>query len=149
VVSRACDICRAKAEEAGVTVSCEQPPVPVAAVIDRFQMERAIANLLSNAIEASGKDQTVTISAKSSDNYVNLVIKDHGSGMDSETLQNIFIPFYTKKSSGTGLGMSIAKKIVDSHRGMIHIHSRPGEGTEVNIELPHNVSVTDRKDKGD
>jgi len=143
VVDRACDICKTKAEEGRVNVSRDLPPAPVTAVIDRFQMERAIANLLSNAIEASGRDQTVTISAKSSDNYVSLLIKDHGSGMDSETLQNIFIPFYTKKSKGTGLGMSIAKKIIDSHRGTINIHSNPGEGTEVKIEFPHNLSMSD------
>jgi signal transduction histidine kinase len=68
-----------------------------------------------------------------------LMVKDHGLGMDKETLENIFIPFYTKKSKGTGLGMSIARKIVDGHQGTIDIHSQPGEGTEVKIELPHKL----------
>ncbi len=137
VVSRACDICKTKAEEVGVRVACDLPPEPVMAAIDPFQLERAIANLLGNAIEASGKGKQVVVSAGTSGSSVVLMVKDRGSGMDRETLENIFIPFYTKKSKGTGLGMSIAKKIVDGHRGSIHIHSRPGEGTEVKIEIPH------------
>ncbi|MDH4231740.1 MAG: HAMP domain-containing histidine kinase [Nitrospirota bacterium] len=142
VVDHACVVCKTKAEEGGVKVSRDQPPEPVRTVIDKFQMERAITNLLSNAIEASDRYQTVTISTKSSDNSVSVIIKDHGSGMDSETLENVFIPFYTKKSKGTGLGMSIAKKIIDGHLGTINIYSRPGEGTKVKIEIPHAVPPT-------
>lgn len=59
------------------------------------------------------------------------------TGMDKETVENIFIPFYTKKSSGTGLGMAIAKKIVEEHRGEIHINSQERIGTEIIVELPN------------
>jgi two-component system, sporulation sensor kinase E len=62
-------------------------------------------------------------------------VADEGSGMDSETRENIFTPFYTKKKEGTGLGMPIVKKIVEAHKGKIYVHSRPGEGTEVRVEL--------------
>ena len=65
-----------------------------------------------------------------------IIIKDYGEGMDKETLENIFIPFYTKKSSGTGLGMALAKKIIEGHKGEIHMKSRKGSGTEVLIKLP-------------
>jgi signal transduction histidine kinase len=63
-------------------------------------------------------------------------IKDSGSGIDREALQKIFTPFYTTKSAGTGLGMAIAKKVVDEHGGNIRIQSEPGKGTEVTVELP-------------
>jgi len=63
-------------------------------------------------------------------------LEDERSGMDRETLENIFIPFYSKKRKGTGLGMAIVKKIIDGHQGKIHIKSRPHLGTEVMIELP-------------
>ncbi len=56
--------------------------------------------------------------------------------MDRKALENIFLPFYTSKKSGTGLGMPIAKKIIDGHRGRIKVISRSGQGTEVTIELP-------------
>ena len=59
-----------------------------------------------------------------------------GSGMDKETLENIFIPFYSKKNTGTGLGMAIVKKVVEGHQAKIYIESRVGRGTEVRIELP-------------
>ena len=61
--------------------------------------------------------------------------------MDSETLENIFFPFYTKKIGGTGLGMVIAKKIIDGYRGRILIKSQTGKGTEVVIELPQKLAV--------
>jgi len=57
--------------------------------------------------------------------------------MDGETLKNIFVPFYSKKSVGTGLGMAIAKKIIEGHKGMLHVKSKVGEGSEIAIELPH------------
>ncbi len=59
--------------------------------------------------------------------------------MDKETLENIFIPFYTKKAEGTGLGMSIAKKIIEGHGGDIRINSQPGTGTEVVVRLPYRL----------
>jgi signal transduction histidine kinase len=136
VVGRPCDVCRTKADQEGVTISCDLPPAPVRAIIDRGQMERALMNFLSNAIEASSKGQTVILRTELSASRVTISVKDHGSGMDGETLENIFIPFYTRKSKGTGLGMAIAKKIVDDHKGTIHVKSEPGKGTEVKIELP-------------
>jgi signal transduction histidine kinase len=139
VVSRACHVCRINADQEGVTISCDLPPGPVRAVIDRFQMERAITNFLSNAVEASRKGQTVIVRMEPSGSRVILTVRDHGSGMDSETLENVFIPFYTKKSNGTGLGMAIAKRIVDSHRGTIEIKSKRGEGTEVKVALPQKL----------
>ncbi len=138
IVRRACDMCRVKAEKNGVIISCVLPSHPVRAVIDWHQMERAISNLLINAIEASGKGQSVTISADASGTDVRLMVTDQGQGMDRETLENIFSPFYTKKSKGTGLGMPIVKKIVDGHKGTIQIHSNAGEGTDVKIAFPHN-----------
>jgi signal transduction histidine kinase len=66
---------------------------------------------------------------------VRIRIKDYGSGMDKQTIENVFT-FFTKKSSGTGLGMAIVKKVIDEHGGSIHIASKPGHGTEVLIELP-------------
>lgn len=145
IVKRACDIYQLKAERNGVNISCVLPSGPVRAVIDRHQMERAISNLLSNAIEASSKGQSVSISTDASGNDVSLTVKDQGHGMDKETRENIFTPFYTKKSTGTGLGMPIVKKIVDGHRGTIQIKSNSREGTEVKITFPHNHKAAARR----
>jgi len=75
---------------------------------------------------------------------LDIVIRDHGAGMDGETLENIFMPFYTSKKGGTGLGMSIAKKIIDSHHGRLTVSSRSGRGTVVTVELPRFTPI-DRK----
>ncbi len=61
--------------------------------------------------------------------------------MDKETLENIFIPFYTRKCSGTGIGMAIAKKIIEGHRGKISITSQPEKGAEIIITLPKKLTA--------
>lgn len=136
VLRQACDSCRIKAEERGVTLNLEHSQQPIFISVDAFQIQRAIVNLIDNSIEASCKGQTVTISTWREKHRLTVKLKDEGSGMDRETLENIFIPFYTKKRTGTGLGMAIVKKIIDGHQGKIHIKSRPRMGTEVTIELP-------------
>ncbi len=138
VVSRTCDLCRAKAESEEIGLSVRSPDSPIEAVIDSFYLERALTNIINNAIEASekGQDIDIDIESESEKDKVLIRIKDRGKGMDRETLENIFIPFYTKKATGTGLGMSIAKNIIEGHGGKIYIHSRPDFGTEVKIELP-------------
>ncbi len=128
--------CETKADEKGIILSFDMPSNITNAVIDGFHMERVLINLINNAIDASANGQSVIISAKVEKDCIVIRIKDGGSGMDRETLENIFIPFYTKKSSGTGLGMAIAKKIIEEHGGKIRIESQPGLGTEVMIELP-------------
>jgi signal transduction histidine kinase len=112
------------------------PDDPVMTSLDSSKMERALVNLINNAIDASLIGHIVSIEATLEKESVIITIKDYGSGMDKETVENIFIPFYTKKSSGTGLGMAIAKKIIDGHKGYIDVESREQTGTEVIIRLP-------------
>jgi two-component system sensor histidine kinase HydH len=136
VVQQACDSCKIKAEEKNVVLSMNIPTDPVNIEIDSFSLQRAIINLINNAIEASPKGKHVIICTEIGKNHIAVKVKDFGSGMDKETLENIFIPFYSKKNTGTGLGMAIVKKVVEGHQAKIHIESRTGRGTEVRIELP-------------
>ncbi len=136
VVQKACDLCKMKAEERNVILSMNIPNDPVNIEIDSSSLQRALINLINNAIEASPKGQRVMISTETEKNHVVVKVKDFGSGMDQETLENIFIPFYSKKDRGTGLGMTIAKKIVEGHNGSIWVRSKPAFGTEVIIKLP-------------
>jgi two-component system sensor histidine kinase HydH len=137
VIVRVRDLCKTKAEEKGISLSIELPVDSITTAIDSFHMGRALVNLVNNAIEASGKGQDVRISADAGKNMLFIKIQDQGSGMDGETLENIFVPFYTRKSGGTGLGMAIAKKIVDAHKGGISVKSQPKLGTEITIRLPY------------
>ena len=137
VIAKACQLCEAKASGEGVNLVTKLPASPVHMEIDSFHMERALVNLVSNAIEASGKGQSATVSIEAGRYNVALSVVDQGPGMDRETLKNIFTPFYTKKKEGTGLGMPIVKKVVEAHKGKIYVESKPDEGTEVRIELPY------------
>jgi signal transduction histidine kinase len=100
VIDQACDMCKTKAEEAGVTLATDIPAAPVQIVMDCFYMQRALINLINNAIEASGEDQEVIIRGAMGKNHMVITIKDSGAGMDSETLENIFVPFYSRKNKG-------------------------------------------------
>ena len=104
--------------------------------LDSVHMQRALVNLIGNAIEASGSCQNVSVSADIKEDSLSIVIRDDGTGMDEETRGNLFMPFFTKKSAGTGLGMPIAKKIIEGHDGTIDIKSHPGDGTQVIVSLP-------------
>ncbi|MEN8264253.1 MAG: HAMP domain-containing sensor histidine kinase [Nitrospirota bacterium] len=136
IVRSACELCRAEAEEKEVDINIDIPDSPEVIAADKVKMLRALMNLIHNAIDASPISSVVSVSIESAEEFIMLKIKDSGSGMDKVTLENIFIPFYTKKSSGTGLGMAVAKKIIEGHQGAIRINSKLQIGTEVIIELP-------------
>ncbi len=146
IVRQAAESCRMKAEQREVLLSVDLPSVPVYQNIDSFHLERALVNLITNAVEASGKDQRVSIVMVMVMGNAGTAVKiaDAGPGMDKSVLENIFVPFYTKKRDGTGLGMPIAKKIIEGHQGKIHVNSKPGQGTEVVIELPCSLKKQDR-----
>jgi signal transduction histidine kinase len=144
IVRQAVDLCKTKAEDAQVNLLIDIPELPMAVEVDRFQVQRALVNLINNAIEASNSEQGVTISVNCGKSSLNIVIQDHGAGMDAGIIENIFTPFYTRKRGGTGLGMPIAKKIIDNHHGRITVNSRSGRGTVVTVEFPR-FTPMDRK----
>ncbi len=119
-------------------------PVLPKVKLDPNQMKQVFINLLTNAAEAMSEGGTITIAADSSKNVhskkiVRIVIVDTGCGISKEDRQRAFDPFYTtkKKSGGTGLGLSVAKGIIEKHKGDVRIESEPGKGTSVIIELPY------------
>ncbi len=137
IVSRVYDLSAKKAEEKGVFLPLDLPAESVPVVMDGEQMQRALINLFNNAIEASDAGQKVVLTVTDAKSHLEIRIKDQGSGMDKEALQTIFTPFFTTKKGGTGLGLPIAKKIIEAHKGTIRVESQQGTGTEVRIQLPH------------
>jgi signal transduction histidine kinase len=96
-------------------------------------------NLIINAIDASDPGKTIELRTKLDGPGSLLVdVEDHGCGMDAETTRRLFEPFYTTKKTGTGLGMAIARKIAELHRGDLSVSSRKGEGTRITVRLPLN-----------
>jgi two-component system sensor histidine kinase HydH len=137
IVRRVYDLSARNAEDKGVLLPLDLPAESVPVVMDVEQMQRAVVNLLNNAIEASDPGQKVVLTVMNGKSHLNISIKDHGSGMDKEALEKIFTPFVTTKKRGTGLGLPIAKKIIEAHKGTLRVESKQGAGTEVKIELPH------------
>ncbi len=137
-IRQAGESCRAKAEARSIPLTIHLPTIPVNTPIDSSHIERALINLIDNAVDASQPGSVVTITAAIDTDYIAITIKDQGSGMDRETLANLFMPFYTTKNEGTGLGMPISRKVIEAHGGTLGINSRQGVGTEATIRLPHN-----------
>ena len=136
VVESAHASCRAKASDAGIVLQLEVPQTPHPMVLDSLRVQRALVNLVYNAIGASRRGQQILIYLQPSKGKVRIGVRDSGSGMEPELLKNIFLPFYSRKNEGTGLGMAIVEKVVDAHRGQVKISSKPGRGTEVVMEFP-------------
>ena len=103
------------------------------------QIKQVLLNLLTNAAEACHQPGgTITISTWLEGKYVAVAIKDTGTGIASDKLDQIFQPFYTSKAEakGTGLGLSISQGIIQGHHGGIRVESKPGEGSTFTVLLP-------------
>jgi len=136
-IRKAVESCQTKADKHRVTLRLQLPSGLITSAIDSLQIERAFVNLIDNAIDASTNDSEVKISASTEKSGIIIIIKDHGAGMTLETLENLFMPFYTTKNEGTGLGMPISKKVIETHGGTLCINSTHGVGTVAEIRLPY------------
>jgi two-component system NtrC family sensor kinase len=105
---------------------------------DRNQLVQVLVNLLRNAIDAMGNAGRLTLRSARHGDTVSLTVEDTGSGMTSEQLGRIFMPFFTTKEpgKGTGLGLSVSYSIVKSLGGDIHVESAPGRGSRFRVDLP-------------
>jgi len=101
------------------------------------RLQLAFSNIVNNALEAvENKVGIIEMDLKVDPDFADVVISDNGVGMDEETLERLFDPFYTKKSDGVGLGMTAVQTIVTEHSGEIKIESEPGAGSTFHISLP-------------
>jgi len=135
-VNRAVAACRAKSMERGASLTANLPAESITIAMDSFHVERALVNLIDNAVDASHRGGQVIVTSVADGKGLTVTIKDNGAGMDSETQSHLFEPFYTTKDGGTGLGMPIARKILAEHGGTLTINSRQGVGTEAKVWLP-------------
>ncbi len=108
---------------------------------DRSQLMRVFTNLLENAKQAipEGRQGTIDVSVVSENNNAIIAIKDNGAGINEEAIEKIFQPYFTTKSSGTGLGLAMTKKIIEFWKGQIWFETMEDVGTTFYIKLPlHN-----------
>ncbi|MBN1627096.1 MAG: PAS domain S-box protein [Deltaproteobacteria bacterium] len=103
---------------------------------DPDKLKQVFINIISNGIEAMQSGGSIFISTEIISNGVEIRIADEGIGIDPDKLQNLFVPFYTTRNHGWGLGLPISYKLIEAHNGDIWALSTPGKGTTFVIQLP-------------
>jgi signal transduction histidine kinase len=113
-------------------------------LVDGFPIERVFGNILENSLSACADPVRIAIQCSAAElncgGAIRIRIADNGVGLTDEQRRHIFEPFYTTKTSGTGLGMAIAKRIVEAHGGKIAVADERGPGTTIEILLPRRRS---------
>lgn len=131
-----------RARESGVEVLTDLDPAAIAIEVDVRAVEAMLTNLLNNALDAcradpSGEARRVRVGVRDEDVGVAFEISDNGVGMDRETRERAFTPFFSSKGGkGTGLGLYIAHRIAMQHGGTIDLSSKLGDGTTFTVHLP-------------
>ncbi len=110
---------------------------------DSDQIHQVLLNLLLNAVQAIEGAGTVRVEIGSRDDYASVVVSDTGRGIPPQNLSNIFRPFFTTKGNGTGLGLSLARRIVEEHHGRIEVSSVVGKGSRFEVLLPFQMPVAE------
>ncbi|MGH7924267.1 MAG: ATP-binding protein [Candidatus Binatus sp.] len=114
---------------------------------DADKLRQVFSNIIDNAIDAmesaTGERRLEFAIQNNGAGMAAVRIRDNGCGIAGDKIAKIFNPFYTSKTNGTGLGLGVAKKVIDSHRGTIEVHSKVGQGTEFVLAIPLSDAVRD------
>jgi signal transduction histidine kinase len=104
---------------------------------DFAQVEQILINLIKNSVEAlSGRNNgTINLKAFKTAESTIIQVDDDGSGIPHEIIEDIFMPFYTTKKSGSGIGLSLSRQIMQNHDGIISVNSSPGKGSEFTLKF--------------
>ncbi|UCE60217.1 MAG: PAS domain S-box protein [Phycisphaerales bacterium] len=121
-------------ETVDLRLSLESEPFTVRA--DPGQLQQVIANLLTNAVQATSGKGEIIVDARRSGDYDKIEVRDSGSGICIEDLERVFEPLFTTKARGTGLGLTICRQIIERHGGTIDLVDEEGRGATFRIRLP-------------
>ena len=119
-----------------LTVEFSAPDGELITSFDQKLLSRALRNLLENAVRAVDERGTVTVEVRRAAGVATVVVADSGPGVDADLLSKIFDPYFSTHDAGTGLGLPIARRIVEEHGGEIHARNRAGGGLAVLVTLP-------------
>ena len=142
VLREACDRIRPLAERHGITVGVSEPTHACRVLGDRRQLLSALGNLVENAVKYSETGGRVEIRAEGHDQWVDLVVADHGIGIPERDLDRVFERFYrvdrarSRETGGTGLGLSIVRHVANNHGGKVTVSSVEGEGSTFRLTVP-------------
>jgi signal transduction histidine kinase len=131
------DLCSEKLQSCGVQAITELANPATVVMIEEYGAQRVLMNLIVNAAEASNAGSEVRISAaEATDGRVELRVSDSGIGMPPEVLERIFDPFFTTKKTGTGLGLTLAHRLMEAQGGELRAANRAKGGAEFTMTLP-------------
>ncbi len=136
LVGESVEIAEQAAREKGIRLQFESSRIPVPALVDGARLKQAVINLMMNAIEASPAGRTVKLDCRSGGSELFIEVTDCGCGVPPLQRKEIFLPFFTTKRHGTGLGLPIVKKIAEAHKGRVEIIDNPEGGATFRIVLP-------------
>ncbi len=136
VLKESVNLARIKAKKENIEIVCNCPSTSITVLGDPNALNSAFLNVLVNAMDACEKKGKIEVNVERKGKSVTVSFKDNGKGVSPEALDYIFEPFFTLKDGGTGLGMSIVKRVVNSHGGKVEVRSEEGRGTLVNISIP-------------
>ncbi|MEL3972945.1 ATP-binding protein [Rossellomorea oryzaecorticis] len=119
----------------GITIYENCPDAPMKVYGDKNQIIQVLINIVKNAIDAMNEGN-ITVDCSIGDKHINISVLDQGTGISPERLKRLGEPFFTLKEKGMGLGLTISQKILEDHKGSLHIESEVNKGTKVNVLLP-------------
>lgn len=135
-IEQVLDLYQAEADEKMIEVVRYLDPNLPGIRMDRATLQAALVNLVKNALEATQNGGQLVVRTRMTRKGVALDLIDNGVGMEDETLLKMFEPFYTTKEGGSGLGLPMAKKIIEAHGGVINVQSAENRGTIFTLEFP-------------
>jgi signal transduction histidine kinase len=120
----------------GVRLALFAASGPETVTADPFQLKHAVLNLVLNALQATPPGGAIAIETGGDDRVLEVRVRDSGEGMSEGVLPRAFDLFFTTREGGTGLGLPIARRIVEAHGGTLDLRSREGEGALATLSLP-------------
>ncbi|MDM0022458.1 sensor histidine kinase [Variovorax saccharolyticus] len=139
-VDQGCAMVEGEARRRAINLVQRPGPSPMQILGDRIQIQQVLINLLLNAMDALGdlpdSRRTIVVSTARHPEHLTLSVSDRGHGIEPAHLPRLFDSFFSTKSRGMGLGLSISRSIVDAHGGRLRVDSTPGKGTVFHVDLP-------------
>jgi signal transduction histidine kinase len=124
------------AKSSGVNIDLQVAPDLRSLPADTDYLKQLLLNLILNGIQAMPQGGTLTLEASANNDHLQITVADSGIGIDPEALKRIFEPYFTTKPNGSGLGLSIARRIAEAHGGTITVESEPQRGSRFRVTLP-------------
>jgi len=145
IVRRVAEVLQSEAEARGITLSLDLPDSPLTFPTTEEDMYRLLGNLLENAVKYTPSGGSVSLALRAGEARVTIVVSDTGIGIAPEAMPHIFDEFYRAPNvkelgtEGTGLGLSVVKRIVELYQGQVDVKSEPGKGTTFTVSLPRDT----------